>query len=88
MKIKNESVLQLKKVCNVRLQIAASFSSVTFCTFSLSLNFFFFFFFFAFSLCNIESQINTFFKGHHICKDIWTPEIGESLHVQIEPNNH
>ena len=26
-------------------------------------------------------------KGYHIYKHIWTPEIGESLDAQIEPNN-
>ena len=25
--------------------------------------------------------------SHHICKGIWVPEIGESLDLQIEPNN-
>ena len=54
------------------------FSSVT-CSQFLTL-------FFPFSLHHLESQIDTYFKGHHAHKDIWTPEIGESLDAQIEPN--
>ena len=42
--------------------------------------------FFAFSLRHLESQIDTYVKSHHVYKDIWTPEIGESLDAQIEPN--
>ena len=42
--------------------------------------------FFAFFLRHLESQINTYVKSHHVYKDIWTPEIGESLDAQIEPN--
>lgn len=34
-----------------------------------------------------EFEIDTYIKGHHVYKDIWTPEIGESLDVQLEPNN-
>ena len=26
-------------------------------------------------------------KGHHICKAIWTPTIGEELSVQFEDDN-
>ena len=62
--------------------MAASFSSVIFRTFSLSLTLFF-----AFSLRHLESQIDIYVKGHHVYKDIWTPEIGVSLDVQIELNN-
>ena len=43
-------------------------------------------FFFVFSLHHLESQIDTYVKGHHADKDIWTPEIDESLETQIEPN--
>ena len=32
-------------------------------------------------------EIDTYVKGHHEYKDIGTPEIGESLDGQIEPNN-
>ena len=34
-----------------------------------------------------EFEIDTYVNGHHVYKDIWTPEIGENLDVQIEPNN-
>ena len=44
-------------------------------------------FFFAFCVRHLESQINMYVKGYHIYKHIWTPEIGESLDAQIEPNN-
>ena len=30
---------------------------------------------------------NTYVKGHDLYKDTWTPEIGESLDAQIEPNS-
>ena len=30
-------------------------------------------------------EIQTYIKGHHVYKDIWTPEIGEQLKVRIEP---
>ena len=62
--------------------MAASFSSVIFRTFSLSLTLSF-----AFSLRHLESQIDMYVEGHHVYKDIWTPEIGVSLDVQIELNN-
>ena len=55
---------------------------MTFRTFSQSLTLFF-----AFSLHPLESQIDTYVKDHHTYKDIWTPEIGESLDAQIEPKN-
>ena len=32
-------------------------------------------------------EIQTYIKGHHVYKDIWTPEIGEQLKVRIEPDN-
>ena len=32
-------------------------------------------------------EIQTYIKGQHISKDIWTPEIGEQLKVRIEPDN-
>ena len=32
-------------------------------------------------------EIQTYIKGHHACKDIWTPETGEQLKVRIEPRN-
>ena len=31
-------------------------------------------------------EIDTYVKGHHVYKDIWTPETGESLDGQIEPD--
>ena len=34
-----------------------------------------------------ELEIDTYVKGHHVSKDIWTPEIGESLDAQTEPKN-
>ena len=44
--------------------------------------------FFTFSLRQLESQIDRYVKGHHVYKDIWTPELGETLVAQIEPNNN
>ena len=32
-------------------------------------------------------ELDTYIKGHHVYKDIWIPEIGESLDVKMEPNN-
>ena len=29
----------------------------------------------------------TFIKGHHIYKNIWTPQLGELLEVSTEPDN-
>ena len=31
-----------------------------------------------------EFEIDTYVKGHHVCKEIWTAEIGESFDAQIE----
>ena len=49
---------------------------MTFRTFSLSL-----------TLRHLESQIDTYVKGHLVYKDLWNTEIGESLDAEIEPNN-
>ena len=32
-------------------------------------------------------SIDSVVRGHHICKDVWTPEIGERLQCQIESYN-
>ena len=32
-------------------------------------------------------DLETFIKGHHMCKDIWTPKPGEQLDVLMEPDN-
>ena len=32
-------------------------------------------------------DLETFIKGHHVYKDIWTPKQGERLDVLIEPDN-
>ena len=32
-------------------------------------------------------DLETFIKGHHIYKDIWTPKQGEQLDVLMEPDN-
>ena len=34
-----------------------------------------------------EFETDTYVKGHHFYKDIWTPKIGENLDAQIKPNN-
>ena len=34
-----------------------------------------------------EFEIDAYVKSHHVHKNIQTPEIGESLYSQIEPNN-
>ena len=41
-----------------------------------------------FSIVSITTlHLETFIKGHHVYKDIWTPEQGEQLDVSMEPNN-
>ena len=55
---------------------------MTFRTFSHSL-----IIFSAFSLHHLESQIDTYLKGHRAYKKTWTPKIGESRDVQIQTNN-
>ena len=32
-------------------------------------------------------DLETFIKGHHVYKDIWTPKQGEQLDVLMEPDN-
>ena len=32
-------------------------------------------------------DFETFIKGHHVCKDIWTPKQSEQLDVLMEPDN-
>ena len=34
-----------------------------------------------------NTVFNSYVKGHHLYKDTWTTEIGESLDAQIEPNS-
>ena len=37
-----------------------------------------------------EFETDTYIKGHHVYKDIWAPEIGESLRIksqQLESRN-
>ena len=34
-----------------------------------------------------EFEIDTYVKGHNVYKSIWTLETGESLDLQVEPNN-
>ena len=58
MKTKNESVLQLKKSVMWDCRLLLLFCQWHFVHFL----YLWFFFFFAFSLCHLESQINTFFK--------------------------
>ena len=31
--------------------------------------------------------LETFIKGHHVYKDIWTPKQGEQIDVLMEPDN-
>ena len=33
-----------------------------------------------------EFEMDTYVEGHHVYKDTWNPEIGESLDAQIKPN--
>ena len=35
----------------------------------------------------VEISHETQIKGHHVYKEIWTPELGEYLEVQCEPEN-
>ena len=35
----------------------------------------------------VEISQETQIKGHHVYKNIWTPELGEHLEVQCEPEN-
>ena len=32
-------------------------------------------------------DLETFIKGHHVCKDIWSPKQGKQLDVLMEPDN-
>ena len=32
-------------------------------------------------------DLETFIKGHHVYKDMWTPKQGEQLDLLMEPNN-
>ena len=32
-------------------------------------------------------NLETFIKGHHVYKDIWTPKQGEQLDVLMKPDN-
>ena len=32
-------------------------------------------------------DLQTFIKGYHVCKDLWTPKQGEHLDVLMEPDN-
>ena len=32
-------------------------------------------------------ELETYIKGHHVYKEVWTPELGEQLNVRIEPDN-
>ena len=34
-----------------------------------------------------EFETDMYIKGHHVDKDMQTPEVGESFDAQIEPNN-
>ena len=34
-----------------------------------------------------EFETEIYVNGHHVYKDTWSPKIGESLDVQIKPNN-
>ena len=36
-------------------------------------------------IVTVEMQHKTEIKGHHVYKDIWSPELGEDLKVQCEP---
>ena len=75
----------MKKYCNLKKSVMRDccffFISDISYIFSISNTFF------AFFLHHLKSQIDTYVKGHHTYKDIWTPEIGESLDAQIETNN-
>ena len=30
-------------------------------------------------------ELETYIKGHHVYKEVWTPELGEQLNVRIAP---
>ena len=32
-------------------------------------------------------ELETYIKGHHVYKEIWTPELGKQLNVPMEPCN-
>ena len=32
-------------------------------------------------------ELETYIKGHHVYKEVWTPELGEQLNVRMEPDN-
>ena len=32
-------------------------------------------------------ELETYIKGHHVYKEVWTPEVGEKLNILMEPDN-
>ena len=38
-------------------------------------------------ILTVEISHETQIKGHHVYKNIWTPELGEHLEVQCEPED-
>ena len=38
-------------------------------------------------ILNISLELETYIKGHHVYKEVWTQEVGEKLNVLMEPDN-
>ena len=38
-------------------------------------------------ILNASLELETYIKGHHVYKEVWTPEVGEKLNVLMEPDN-
>ena len=36
---------------------------------------------------SVELEVNSFIRGYHAYKDVWTPFIGEELLLRREPDN-
>ena len=38
-------------------------------------------------ILNKSLELEKYIKGHHVYKEVWTPEVGEKLNVLMEPDN-
>ena len=38
-------------------------------------------------ILNTSLELKTYIKGHHVYKEVWTPEVGDKLKVLMEPEN-
>ena len=38
-------------------------------------------------ILNTSLELETYIKGDHVYKEVWTPDVGEKLNVLMEPDN-